>query len=273
MLTILPSRYSLSIHAVWHKFIFGISSIHSLVFLKISWPYCGQSWKVCAYDLSVYWLCYIIFCNVDKRISCRCLVFHFWISSTFKYLDSLFISVLYRLGFFFFFWLHTLGFLTLCKFPCIIMMETKMLGYGYGYGYWCKDTTFFLKNFGYDTSGMNNMFTMMNTLYLKRMHTNQKEMLIDWRKSQIEIQCVKPQIQDQTNKILTSKDFTRSKGLSISSKILVLHSCQINYIRHVGTISKCLKIFSPTNSSKQRVERLQSLHHPLNPKQQKNFTP
>ena len=59
------------------------------------------------------------------------------------------------------------------------MMETKMPGYGYRYGYGYKDTTFFLKNFGYDTSGMNNMFTMMNTLYLKRMHTNQKEMLID----------------------------------------------------------------------------------------------
>jgi len=57
-----------------------------------------------------------------------------------------------------------LGFLTLCKFPCIIMMETKMPGYGYGYEYGYKDTTFFLKNFGYDTSGMNNMFTMMNTL-------------------------------------------------------------------------------------------------------------
>lgn len=150
MLTILPSLYSLSTHAVWHKFIWGISSLHSSVFLKITWPYCGQSWKVCAYDLSVYWLCYIIFCNVDKRISCRSLGFHFWISSTFKYLDSLFISVLYRCGFFFF--LHTLGFLTWCKFPCIIMMETKMHGYGYEYVH--GDTTFFLKNFGYNTSGI-----------------------------------------------------------------------------------------------------------------------
>ena len=61
-------------------------------------------------------------------------------------------------------------------------------------------------------------------------------MLTDCKKSKIEIHCVKPQIQDHSNKVPTSRDFTRSKGLSISSKVHFLHSCQINHIRHASTI-------------------------------------
>ena len=47
---------------------------------------------------------------------------------------------------------------------------------------------------------------------------------------------VKPQIRDPSNKVPTSKDFTRSIGLSISSKIRILCSYQINHMRHADTI-------------------------------------
>ena len=60
-------------------------------------------------------------------------------------------------------------------------------------------------------------------------------MLTDCKKSKIEIHCVKPQIL-HSKKIPTSRDFTRSKGLSISSKVHFLRSCQINHIRRADTI-------------------------------------
>lgn len=47
---------------------------------------------------------------------------------------------------------------------------------------------------------------------------------------------VKPQIRDPSNKVPTGKDFTRSNGLSISSKICLLCSYQINHMRHADTI-------------------------------------
>ena len=37
------------------------------------------------------------------------------------------------------------------------------------------------------------MFMMVNKLYLKQLQTNQREELTDWRKSKMEIHCIKPQ--------------------------------------------------------------------------------
>ena len=56
------------------------------------------------------------------------------------------------------------------------------------------------------------IFTMVNKLYSKQLQTNQREELIDCRKSEMEIH--KPQIQDHSNKVPTNKDFKRSTGLS-----------------------------------------------------------
>ena len=52
----------------------------------------------------------------------------------------------------------------------------------------------------------------------------------------MEAQCVKPQIRDHSKRVPTSKDFTRSTGLSISSNIRELRSLQINHIRQTGII-------------------------------------
>ena len=71
---------------------------------------------------------------------------------------------------------------------------------------------------------------------LKKIQTNQKERLTEWRNSNKEWQCVNPQIRDHSNKVLSSKDFTQSTSLSVSSKVRVLRSFQINHIRHARTI-------------------------------------
>ena len=68
------------------------------------------------------------------------------------------------------------------------------------------------------------------------MHSNQKENLTEIMKSDEEIQCVRLQIQDHSNKVLTSKVFNRSIGLSMSSKVRALRSFHTNYIRHTSTI-------------------------------------
>lgn len=57
----------------------------------------------------------------------------------------------------------------------------------------------------------------------------------------MEIHCLKPQIQDHSNKVPTSRDFKRSKGVLVSSKVCVLHSCHINHIIHAGTIFQLLE--------------------------------
>ena len=54
---------------------------------------------------------------------------------------------------------------------------------------------------------------------MKQIQTNQREELTEIKKSDIEIQCVKPQILDHSNKVPTSKAFKRSTGLSISSNV------------------------------------------------------
>ena len=80
---------------------------------------------------------------------------------------------------------------------------------------------------------------------LKRIQTNQKETLTELRKSNKEWQCINPQIRDHLNKVLSSKDFTQSTSLSVSSKVRALRSFQINHIRHVGTIFHTFEVWLP----------------------------
>ena len=82
----------------------------------------------------------------------------------------------------------------------------------------------------------NNVFTIVNSLPVKQIQSNHKESLIEIRKSDKELQCVRPQIRDHSNKVLASKFFNISIGLSTSSKVRTLHSFHINHIRHAGTI-------------------------------------
>ena len=82
----------------------------------------------------------------------------------------------------------------------------------------------------------NNVFTIVNSLPLKQIQSNQKESLIEVRKSDKELQYVKPQIRDHSNKVLASKFFNISMGLSMSSKVRTLRSFQTNHLRHAGTI-------------------------------------
>ena len=75
------------------------------------------------------------------------------------------------------------------------------------------------------------MLTMMNTLNLKRIQVIQEETQIEGRNLEMEIHCVKLQILPHRNKVPTSIGFKRSTDLTISSKVGLLHSCQINHIR------------------------------------------
>ena len=54
--------------------------------------------------------------------------------------------------------------------------------------------------------------------------------LTESRISEMEISSVKPHIRDHSYKVPTNRDFKRSKGLSISSKVRLLHSLHINHI-------------------------------------------
>ena len=82
----------------------------------------------------------------------------------------------------------------------------------------------------------NNVFTIVNSLPLKQIQSNHKESLIEIRNSDKELQCVRPQIRDHSNKVLASKFFNISIGLSMSSKVRALRSFHTNHIRHAGTI-------------------------------------
>ena len=82
----------------------------------------------------------------------------------------------------------------------------------------------------------NNVFTIVNSLPLKQIQSNQKESLIERRKSDSELQCVRPQIRDHSNKVLAIKFFTISMDLSMSSKVRALRSFQTNHIRQAGII-------------------------------------
>ena len=71
---------------------------------------------------------------------------------------------------------------------------------------------------------------------LKQIQSNHKESLIEIRNSDKERQCVRPQIRDHSNKVLASRFFYRSIGLSMSSKVRALGSFHTNHIRHAGII-------------------------------------
>ena len=82
----------------------------------------------------------------------------------------------------------------------------------------------------------NNVFTIVNSLPLKQIQSSHKESLVEIRKSDKELQCVRTQIRDHSNKVLASKFFNISIGLSTSSKVRALRSFHTNHIRHAGTI-------------------------------------
>ena len=75
----------------------------------------------------------------------------------------------------------------------------------------------------------------------KRIQTNQMENLTEIRKSKMEIQCVKPQIQDHKNKVLASKVFNRSISLSMFSKVQELRYFHTNHIRHTSIIFQTIE--------------------------------
>ena len=75
---------------------------------------------------------------------------------------------------------------------------------------------------------MNIVFMMMNTLDMKKIQKAQELKLTDCQKAEIEIHCVKPQIQAHRNKAPKRRCFKRSKDLSLFSKIRLLRSCQTN---------------------------------------------
>ena len=81
----------------------------------------------------------------------------------------------------------------------------------------------------------NNVFMIVNSLSLKQIQSNHKERLIEIRKSDKELQCVSSQIRDHSNKVLASKVFNISIGLSTSSEVRALCSFHTNHIRHAGT--------------------------------------
>ena len=72
---------------------------------------------------------------------------------------------------------------------------------------------------------------------LKRIQTNQKERLTELMNSKKEWQCINSQIRDHSNKVLSSKDFTKSTSLSISSKF--------EHIRHARTIFHTFEVWLP----------------------------
>ena len=65
-------------------------------------------------------------------------------------------------------------------------------------------------------------FKIVNPLHLKWIQSNQKEELIEIRKSDMEIQCVKPQIQGHSNKVPASKGFNRFTGLNIFKRLRIV---------------------------------------------------
>ena len=90
------------------------------------------------------------------------------------------------------------------------------------------------------------MFTMLNTQTLKRIQVPQEEIRIEGRNSEMEIHCVKPQILLHLNKVPTSIGFKRSIDLTISSKVRLLRSRQINLIKQARTIFQILEECFPS---------------------------
>ena len=71
---------------------------------------------------------------------------------------------------------------------------------------------------------MNIVFTVMKTRNMKQIQKAQELKLADCGKLEMEIHCIKLQIQAHQNNVPKRRDFKRSKGLSISSKVWVFCS-------------------------------------------------
>ena len=99
----------------------------------------------------------------------------------------------------------------------------------------------------------------------KGIQTNQREKLTKLIKSSKDIQCLKCQIRDHSNKVLVSKEFNRSRVLSVSSNVRALRSFQVNHIRHAGTIFQTLEEWMPNQFHHVEVERLLSSASPIEP--------
>ena len=84
------------------------------------------------------------------------------------------------------------------------------------------------------------MFTTVNTQNLKQIQVPWEEIQIERRNLEMEIRCVKPQILLHLNKVPTSIGFKRSMDLTVSSKLRLLRSHQINHIIPAGTIFQIL---------------------------------
>ena len=113
------------------------------------------------------------------------------------------------------------------------------------------------------TIGVIPMFTVMNTKFLKQLQPNQNKKLKECWKSIIEVQCVKSQPWDKSNKVLVSKDFKWSKGLSTSSKVWLFHSFHTNHIRYPSTKFQTFKESFPYQfcQPKRREMTLSSITH------------
>ena len=115
------------------------------------------------------------------------------------------------------------------------------------------------------------VFTMVNTLYLKRIQITQKEIWTERRKSKMEECCVKPQILTHWNKVPTSIGFKRSVDLTIS-KVWLLHSCQINHIRQARTIFQIFEECFPSQFLHPKIRgTLLSLTSPTGSQTSKKF--
>ena len=82
---------------------------------------------------------------------------------------------------------------------------------------------------------------------------------------------VKPQVRDPSNKVPTSKNFTRSNGLSISSKIRLLCSYKINHMRHANTIFQIFENCFPNQFLKANNREVQSWASPTESQTTKNL--
>ena len=75
-----------------------------------------------------------------------------------------------------------------------------------------------------------------STLNKEQLQPNQELKERESKNSEIEIHFLHPHIQVHWNKVPKKRYFKRSNGLSFSSKMRVLHSCQTKHIKHSGTI-------------------------------------
>ena len=101
---------------------------------------------------------------------------------------------------------------------------------------------------------------------LKIYKKNQTEDLKEFWNSKMEVKCIKPQAQDQSNNVQINKNCNWSRDLSLSSNVRLFHSF---YIKHGSTRFHVSKECFPN----QIIELLRLTASPLDLKHLKNFTP